>query len=102
MKTFADLNIDVEQDFFVCAKMSMDDLLNQKVVVLGAKKGIKTRIGDDRYLLHVQLADGTEVKTFTTARFIKAAIDQLNDDDYPFETTIKSIKTDNKKMYKFT
>lgn len=102
MKTFADLNIDVEQDFFVCAKMSMDDLLNQKVVVLGAKKGIKTRIGDDRYLLHVQLADGTEVKTFTTARFIKAAIDQLNDDDYPFETTIKSIKTENKKMYKFT
>jgi hypothetical protein len=102
MKTFADLNIDVEQDFFVCAKMSMDDLLNKKVVVLGAKKGIKTRIGDNRYLLHVQLADGTEVKTFTTARFIKAAIDQLNDDDYPFETTIKSIKTDNKKMYKFT
>ncbi len=102
MKTFADLNIDVEQDFFVCAKMSMDDMLNQKVVVLGAKKGIKTRMGDNRYLLHVQLADGTEVKTFTTARFIKAAIDQLNDDDYPFETTIKSIKTDNKKMYKFT
>lgn len=102
MKTFADLNINVEQDFYVCAKMSIDDLLNQKVVVLGAKKGITTRMGENRYLLHIKLADGSEVKTFTTARFIKAAIDQLTDDDYPFETTIKSVKTDNKKMYKFT
>ena len=38
MKTFADLNINVEHDFYVCAKMSIDDLLNQKVVVLGAKR----------------------------------------------------------------
>ena len=102
MKTFADLNIQVEQDFYVCPKASIDDLLNQKVVILGAKKGIHTRLGDDRYLLHIQLDDGSEVKCFTSARFIKAAIDQMTDDNFPFETTIEAVKTDNKKMYKFT
>ena len=102
MKKFSDLDIQVEQDFYICPKASIDDILNQPVVVLGAKRGIKTRMGDDRYLLHLQLADGAEVKTFTSARFIKAAIDQMKDDDFPFETVIKSVKTDNKKMYKFT
>ncbi len=102
MKKFSDLGVQIEQDFFVCKKVSIDDLLNKKIIVLGVKKGIATRMGENRYLLHVRLEDGTEAKAFTTARFIKAAIDQIQEDEFPFETVIMSVKCDSKKMYKFT
>lgn len=106
MKRFAELGIKVDDDrrIYNCQKVSISDILNVDVEILGYLKDIKTQHGDNRYLIHFrECSNGQEGKFFTNSTTMKNVLDAISEDDYPFITCIKAVDCGGRnKMYVFT
>lgn len=93
--------VKLDENFFSCERLSIDDLVNIRIEVLGAVLGVKTEYGEGRALIHAR-ANGKEFKFFTNCKAIKEALSQLKPENFPFFTTIVLIKEKKIKYYKFT
>lgn len=90
MKKFADFGIKPFDDccIFSIPVISIEDVINCEVEVLDYQAGIKTRHGENRYIVKIKV-EGREEKFFTTAKPIKEALDKIPKDEFPFLTIIK-------------
>jgi len=104
MKNFSDLCIKPldDKNIFNVPVVSIEDVANVEIEVLDFEANVKTRHGEGRYILKVKF-EGIERKFFTNAAPIKQALEQINKNDLPFKTTIKTQKFgSNKKTFYFT
>ena len=104
MKKFSDLGVKTVDDrkMFNCNQVSITDVVNCEIEVLDFIPNVKTQHGDGRYLIHYR-ENGVEGKFFSNSTSIKNALDQIDKEDLPFSTTIRSTKCGNGgKIYQFT
>lgn len=105
MKKFSDLGIDVfkNNQMFEVPAVSITDILNCEIEVLGYESGVDTKMGPDRCIVHIR-HEGKECKFFTSAKPIKNALEQVSKDKFPFTTVIKQHKygSGNNKTFLFT
>ena len=94
MTKFSDIGFIYQRDGkkdFNAQNISLHQLTNVEVEVLDFETGIKTKEGDDRYVVLIRRADGTENKFFTNNDKMKKALDMAREKNMiPFETTIKA------------
>lgn len=94
MTKFSDIGFIYQRDGkkdFNAQNISLRQLTNVEVEVLDFETGIKTKEGDDRYVVLIRRTDGTENKFFTNNDKMKKALDMAREKDMlPFETTIKA------------
>lgn len=94
MKSFSDLNVKwIPADGkkrFECEIVRIGDITNIPVVVHDFETGVKTKEGEDRYLVLVEI-DGVQKKFFTNSEEMKSILDQVRaiPDGFPFQTIIK-------------
>jgi len=90
MKRFSEFNITTgtDKNIFVVPVISIEELINCEVEILDFEKGVKTRHGENRYVVKVK-HEGVERKFFTNAAPIKEALDQVSKSDFPFITVVK-------------
>lgn len=89
--------------FFACQRVSIETIINRKIIVLGYTPNIKTKQGDGRTMVHFREADsGKEAKFLTNCGQLKRMLPQVPADKFPFETTIISYPDGKVKLYKFT
>lgn len=103
MKTFAQLNIKVEQDrIFQVPQITIDEVLNQEIEIIDFEKNITTKFGEGRCIIKLRVK-GSEYKLFTDSNRLKNVLEKVNKEDFPFLTTIIIIKLGSgKKTYEFT
>lgn len=105
MKRFGELGIRQSENekIYNCQQVSITDVLNTEIEILGFLPNVKTKHGEGRYLVHFKQEDnGVEGKFFTNSSSLKAVLDQVQGDDLPFLTTIRATKCGNGKLYQFT
>ncbi len=105
MKKFSDLGITRVDDrkIFNCPQASITDVVNCEIDVLDFIPDVKTKHGDGRYLIHFRYSNTqTEGKFFSNSTNIKSALNQVDEQDFPFSTIIRSTKCGNGKIYQFT
>ena len=94
MTTFAEIGFIYQRDGkkdFQASTISLRQLTNITVTVIDFETGIKTKEGDDRYVVLIRMGDGTERKFFTNNEKMKKALDFAREKDMiPFDTTIKA------------
>lgn len=93
MNKFSDFGINTLDDkhIFPVPVISITDVINCEIEVLDFEKGIKTKHGEDRYVVKIKI-DNAERKFFTNAAPIKDALDRIDKQQLPFLTTIKQQK----------
>ena len=96
---FSDLGINIENNNFTDPKISINDILNVEITILGFKKEVKTANGD-RHLVQIDM-DGTKRVFFTSSAHITKVLEHENV-QFPFTTIIKSYKVGDKRGYNFT
>lgn len=105
MKKFSDFGINSIDDktVFAVPQVSITEVINFPIEVLDFESGVKTRHGEDRYIVRIR-QNGIECKFFTTASPIKEALDRIKKTDFPFQTTIKQQRfgTGSGKTFYFT
>lgn len=108
MKDFAELGINFEsQDgkkMFECPTVSINDLVNRKIIVKDFESDVKTKQGDGRYVVRIDDDAGRDCKFFTNSIELKQLLDKAREiDELPFRTTIarKNIGN-NKSKFCFT
>lgn len=103
-KRFSELGIQVDdRTIFNCQQVSITDILNSEIEVLGYLPDVKTKHGEGRYLIHFKhIEEGYEGKFFTNSTTLKSVLHQVGEEDFPFITTIKAVKCGNGKIYQFT
>lgn len=96
MKTFKDLNIQVEVHHFTGDKIKISKVLNREITVFAYK------IEDSKFTdkcLHLQIEmNGTKHVLFTGSTYLMIAIQKTVPGDFPFKTTI----VENDERYEFT
>lgn len=100
MKKFSDLNIKVESDNFDGNKISIDDLLNRKITVLGYRidQSKYPKPGADKCVcIHIEVA-GTRHVVFTASRILRETLSLVSTDDFPF--TAKIVKNNRRLEFK--
>ena len=108
MKSFKDLNVSYKpengQKYFSGETISIRELTNLQVIVHDFQLGVKTKEGDDRCVVSVEM--GGQMKKFiTNSAEMKNVLSQIAEipDGLPFETTIKAVSFGNgKTKYIFT
>lgn len=106
MRKFGDLNLKWEpadgKKRFDCPIVPIGDIVNVPIVLEDFETGIKTKEGEDRYLVKIK-AGGEDKKFFTNSEEMKSLLDQMREGDYfPVETTIKRVQMGKITKYKFT
>ncbi|MDR3140545.1 MAG: hypothetical protein LBU37_02270 [Tannerellaceae bacterium] len=103
MKKFSDLGIKPVDDrkIFNCNQVSITDVVNCEIEVLGYISNVKTQHGDGRCLAHYKY-NGVEGKFFSNSTSIKNALDQIDEQNFPFSTIIRCAKCGSGKIYQFT
>lgn len=106
MKRFSDFGIkpaNSDKAIFEVPQISITDILNCEIEVFDFQSGIKTKHGENRYIVKIKY-DGTEYKFFTDAKPIKDVLDQIPKENFPFITVIKQKKfgSGSIKTYEFT
>lgn len=103
-KRFSELGIKPANDekVFNCQQVSITDILNSEIEILGYQANKKTAFGEGRYIVHFKNSDGVEAKFFTNSQNLKSCLDQINDEDFPVITVIKAVKCGRGKIYQFT
>lgn len=82
--------------------MPIGDIVNVPVVLEDFKTGIKSKEGEDRYLVKIKVA-GEDKKFFTNSEEMKSLLDQMREGGhFPVETTIKHVQMGKITKYKFT
>lgn len=105
MKRFSELGIKQadEDKIFNCQQVSITDILNTEIEVIGFLPDVRTKHGEGRCLVHFRQTDnGAEGKFFTNSTSLKSALAQVREEDFPFLTVIKATKLGNGKLYQFT
>lgn len=105
MKRFSELGIKVadSEKIFNCQQVSITDVLNTEIEVIGFLPNVKTKHGEGRYLVHFRQVDnGAEGKFFTNSTSLKGVLDQVPEEEFPFLTVIKAQKVGNGKLFQFT
>lgn len=108
MKSFKDLKVTYQpangQKFFPGDTISIRDLVNLEIIVHDFQLGVKTREGEDRCVVSIEM--GGQMKKFiTNSDEMKNVLSQIGEmqDGFPFETTIKAQSFGNgKTKYVFT
>lgn len=108
MKSFKDLKVTYQpangQKYFPGDTISIRDLVNLKIIVHDFQLGVKTREGEDRCVVSIEM--GGQMKKFiTNSDEMKNVLSQIGEmqDGFPFETTIKAMSFGNgKTKYVFT
>ena len=108
MKSFRDFKISYKpsngQKYFAGDTISIKDLVNLPIVVNDYQLGIKTKEGEDRCVVSVEL-NGQPKKFITNSEEMKNILSQVSEveDGFPFEATIKAVSFGNgKTKYVFT
>lgn len=103
MKKFSDLGIRPVDDrkIFNCNQVSITDVVNCEIEILDFIPNVKTQHGEGRYLIYYRY-NGSEGKFFSNAANIKNALDQIEEQDFPFSTIIRTTKCGSGKIYQFT
>lgn len=103
MKRFSDLGISQSEDrkIFNCSQVSISDVVNCEIEVLDYITDVKTSQGEGRCLVHCRSESG-EVKFFSNASSIKAVLDLVPKEEFPFLTTIRCVNCGKGKIYQFT
>ena len=104
-KRFSELGIKREdsEKIFNCQQVSITDILNSELEVLGFLPNVKTKHGEGRYLVHFKHVDNSiEGKFFTNSASLKSVLDQVKAEDFPFITVIKAQRCGNGKLFQFT
>ena len=108
MKSFKDLKVTYQpangQKYFPGDTISIRDLVNLEIIVHDFQLGVKTREGEDRCVVSIEM--GGQMKKFiTNSDEMKNVLSQIGEmeDGFPFETTIKAQSFGNgKTKYVFT
>lgn len=108
MRSFKDLKVTYKpangQKYFPGDTISIRDLVNLKIIVHDFQLGVKTREGEDRCVVSIEM--GGQMKKFiTNSDEMKNVLSQIGEmqDGFPFETTIKAMSFGNgKTKYVFT
>lgn len=108
MKSFKDLKVTYHpangQKYFPGDTISIRDLVNLEIIVHDFQLGVKTREGEDRCVVSIEM--GGQMKKFiTNSDEMKNVLSQIGEmeDGFPFETTIKAQSFGNgKTKYVFT
>lgn len=108
MKSFKDLKVTYQpangQKYFPGDTISIRDLVNLQIIVHDFQLGVKTREGEDRCVVSIEM--GGQMKKFiTNSDEMKNVLSQIGEmqDGFPFETTIKAQSFGNgKTKYVFT
>lgn len=88
MKRFSEMNITTEIKGFVGDKIKINKLLNKKISVHAFKLGGSKYEGKgDCLTLQISLA-GTKHIVFTGSTVLKDQVQQVAQEDFPFEATI--------------
>lgn len=91
------------EGFFCCARVSIETIINRKIVILGYVPNVKTKQGDGRTMVHFTDPEtGKDAKFLTNCGQLKRVLLQIPPDKFPFETTIISYMDGKIKLYKFT
>lgn len=104
-KKFSELGIQAdERTIYNCQQVSVTDVLNNEIEVLGFLPDVKTKHGEGRCLVHFRFTDGSggEGKFFTNSSSLKGVLAQVRHEDFPFITTIRAVKCGTGKIYQFT
>lgn len=106
MKKFSDLNVKWEpsdgKKRFDCQIVPISDITNVPVIVSDFETDIKTKEGEGRYLVLIEV-DKTQKKFFTNSEEMKSILDQIREKgELPFETIIKKVSLGKITKYKFT
>jgi hypothetical protein len=108
MKSFAEFGLNfVAKDGkkrFDCNSYPLGELQNRTIIVLDFEKGVKTKEGEGRYVVHFRFADDDkEGKFFTNSEELKQMLDKIDEIDggIPFKATIKRTTFGNGK-YKYS
>lgn len=108
MKSFAEFGLNfVAKDGkkrFDCNSYPLGELQNRTIIVLDFEKGVKTKEGEGRYVVHFQFVDDNkEGKFFTNSEELKQMLDKIEEIDggMPFKATIKRTSFGNGK-YKYS
>jgi len=96
---FSDLGITIERDNYTDPKVSINDLLNVNIKVLGFKPNVNTANGK-RHLVRIE-TDGQTRVFFTASTHIMQVLEHEKI-RFPFETVIKSYKIGDKRGYEFS
>lgn len=92
MNSFADLGFIYQRDGkkdFAARKISLRQIINEKITVKDFETGIKTSEGEDRYVVLIEY-QGEERKFFTNSDKMKTALNLASEKKFlPFETIIK-------------
>lgn len=108
MKDFAELGINyVSQDgkkHFECPTVKLDDIQNTRIIVKDFETGVKTKEGDDRYIVLIEDDAGVEHKFFTASEEMKQILNKVRQmNELPFATIIRRKNIgEGKKKYCFT
>ena len=108
MKSFKDLKVTYQpangQKYCPGDTISIRDLVNLQIIVHDFQLGVKTREGEDRCVVSIEM--GGQMKKFiTNSEEMKNVLSQIGEmqDGFPFETTIKAMSFGNgKTKYVFT
>ena len=108
MRSFKDLKVTYKpangQKYFPGDTISIRDLVNLQIIVHDFQLGVKTREGEDRCVVSIEM--GGQMKKFiTNSDEMKNVLSQIGEmeDGFPFETTIKAQSFGNgKTKYVFT
>lgn len=108
MKDFAEFGLSYKaadgKKRFDCKSFSLGELQNRTIIVEDYETGVKTREGEDRYIVKFRSEETGEGKFFTSSEEMKQMLDGIRAlDGYPFRTTIKRHTFGGGKMkYSFT
>ncbi len=100
MKKFSDLGIKVESDNFDGNKISVDNLLNRNITVLGYRidQSKYPKPGADKCLcIHIEVS-GTRHVVFTGSRILRETLLMVSESDFPF--TAKIVKENRRLEFK--
>ena len=105
MNSFADLvkdgTVKEDDNYFTCKRLSVADIVNKPITILGVVKNVRTEHGNGRYILHFK-CDDAEGKCFTNSRIMKNQLDQIPAECFPLTATIQSFRDGNRTGYKLT
>jgi hypothetical protein len=107
MKKFSDFGVDplADKDMFPVPKVSIEEVIDREIEVLGFVANVKTEHGGGRYILKIRCDEvngGNECKFFTTAKAIQESLEKIGKDGLPFTTTIRMRRDGKWKLYYFT
>lgn len=103
MKKFSELGVKIESDrtIFECKQISINDILNCEIVIKEYLKDLKTKHGENRYLVNIEF-EGPDAKFFSNSKHIKDTLDAIPKESFPFSTTIKSVSCGVSRFYQLT